>query len=62
MPHKCTSTFYLSRHLTTILSKSGLVPIEPTLGHKNDDVATKKGISLVGTKVLNIFFVMLKDP
>jgi hypothetical protein len=38
------------------------MPIEPTLGHKNDDVPTKKEISLVGPKVLNIFFVMLKDP
>jgi len=38
------------------------MPIEPTLGHKNDDVPTKKGISLVGHQSLKHIFCMLKDP
>lgn len=38
------------------------MPIEPTLGHKNDDVPTKKGISLVGHQSLKHIFCYAKRP
>jgi hypothetical protein len=38
------------------------MPIEPTLGHKNDDVPTKKGISLVGHQSFKHIFCYAKRP
>jgi hypothetical protein len=39
------------------------MPIEPTLGHKNDDVpTTKKGISLVGHQSFKHIFCYAKRP
>jgi hypothetical protein len=38
------------------------MPIEPTLGHKNDEVPTKKGIYLVGPQSFKHTFCYTKRP